>query len=89
MIDLILELQGALHPDVLYGITSSIASTPGCLVTQKPLQGPKALLKVSVAPPSTSGAAASLSMQADGAEAVLDATAWLEHNVHVSHRGLL
>lgn len=85
MIDLILEFEGALHPDVLLGIKNSIASTPGCLVTQKPLQGPNVLLRVSLDPFRTPGAAAALPSQAHNAGAVLQATAWLEHNVHVRH----
>lgn len=84
MVNLVLELQGGLHPDVLRGITDSIASTPGCLVTQKPSQGPYELLEVSVEPVRSPKRAA-LPVQANcNAEAVLQATAWLEHNLHVS-----
>jgi hypothetical protein len=87
MVNLVFELQGGLPPGVLHGITNSITSTPGCLVTQKPSQGPNLLLTVSVEPLKTPGAAA-LPLQTGDAEAVLQATAWLEHNLHVSRSPL-
>lgn len=79
-VDLVLQLKDALPADTVHSIATSLSRVPGCNVSNIPVNGSGVCFKASVQVPSLQGVQ---HVRPHSAEAVLQATAWLEHNAQV------